>query len=268
MLRSLYTASSGMQAQQFYLDNISNNLANVNTTGFKKTRVDFQNLLYQNLRTPGANATNESFYPTGIQLGGGVRVAGTITEYTQGNLQQTGRNLDLAIEGNGFFSIELPTGEIAYSRNGSMNLDSEGYLVTSEGYRVLDEIDNPIQMDSFEAIEELTVNETGVLAVKIAGEAEFQEIGTLALARFVNPAGLEKLSNSLVKATQASGEAVVGAPGDEGLGLIKQGFLESSNVAVVEEMVKMITAQRTYELNSKVVQTSDEMMGITNSLRR
>lgn len=259
MLRSLYTASSGMKTQQFHLDTIANNLANVNTTGFKKNMVNFQDLLYQQLRIP----TEQK--PTGIDVGTGVRVAATLTNFLQGILEETGNPLDMAIEGTGFFKIQLPDGQIGYTRNGSFRLDAEGYLVNSDGYRVLDEGDSEIELG--ENIREVIIDENGQITV-IDDEGDYNEVAILGLTRFANPGGLEKKGSSIFLPTPASGEPQDGTAGEEGFGLIRQNFLEGSNVQVVEEMVKMITAQRVYEINSKMIQTSDEILGITNNLRR
>lgn len=262
MLRSLYAATSGMQAQQLTVDTLANNLANVNTSGYKKARVDFQDLLYQVIRRPGDLSFMGVSLPTGIQVGHGVRVAATQTNFTQGNLQQTGNSLDLAIEGDGFFMVELPDGSTAYTRDGSLKLDGEGYLVTTDGYLILP----GIQIDP--EAKEITVASDGTVSVLMPGEAEPEELGQIELARFINPSGLQRIGKNLLIETPASGMAETGVPGEGSLGTINQGFLEMSNVQVIEEMVQMITAQRAYEINSKVIQSSDDMLGIASNLRR
>ena len=259
MIRSLYSASSGMKAQQFQLDTIANNLANVNTTGFKKNRVDFQDLLYQQLRVP----TEQK--PTGMDVGTGVRVSATLGDFQQGILQETGNDLDVAIEGRGFFQVELPNGNTGYTRNGAFRQDQEGYIVNSDGYRVLDDGGSPIQI-SPEA-REIQIDEMGEVFALLEG-GNLEGVGTIGLVSFVNPAGLEKLGGSIYLPTTASGDPQEGTAGTDGFGLIRQRFVEGSNVQIVEEMVKMITAQRAYEINSKMIQTTDEIMGLTNNLKR
>ncbi|NLT94384.1 MAG: flagellar basal-body rod protein FlgG [Clostridia bacterium] len=259
MLRSLYTASSGLKSQQALLDTISNNLSNINTTGFKKSRVNFQDLLYQTLVT----STREK--PVQIQMGTGVRVASTQVDFRQGILQETGNELDLAIEGAGFFKIQLPNGIIGYTRNGAFSLDGENYIINSDGYRLLDDGNSPIQIPDNTA--EIQVD-NGVIFVLPAGGTDLQEVATIGLARFTNISGLEKQGGSIYLPTSASGEPQDGVVGDEGFGVIRQFFLENSNVNVVDEMVQMITAQRAYEINTKTIQTSDEILQMTNNLRR
>lgn len=260
MIRSLYSASSGMKSQQFQLDTIANNLANVNTTGFKKNRVDFQDLLYQQLRVP----TEQK--PTGMDVGTGVRVSATLGDFQQGILQETGNDLDVAIEGKGFFKVQLPNESIGYTRNGAFRQDQEGYIVNSDGYRVLDDSDSEIEIP--EGTREIQIDERGGVYAIVEGNDTPQQVGVFGLASFVNPAGLEKLGGSIYLPTTASGEPQEGTAGTDGFGLIRQKFVEGSNVQVVEEMVKMITAQRAYELNSKMIQTTDEIMGLTNNLKR
>jgi flagellar basal-body rod protein FlgG len=244
------------------VDNTANNLANVNTTGFKKSRVDFQDLLYQTLRPAGATAAAGAQVPTGIQIGYGSRPVATQKIFTQGDYQQTGNALDLVIEGSGFFQVLMPDGSSAYSRAGSLKMDGDGRLVTSDGYALEPEISIP------EGWVDLSVGTDGTVSVMLSGESSPQEAGTIQLARFTNPAGLKSLGRNLYVATDTSGEAVPGTPGDEGLGTIAQGFLEMSNVNVVEEMVNLITGQRAYEVNSRAIQTADEMLQAANTLRR
>jgi flagellar basal-body rod protein FlgG len=262
MIRSLWTAASGMQAQSLNIDVISNNLANVNTTGFKRSRADFQDLLYETLRAAGSASGDDSEVPSGIEVGHGTRPAAVQKVFIQGDYQQTENELDLAIEGNGFFQILQPSGEVAYSRAGSFKMDSQGRIVTSDGYLLEPDITIPSDAVS------LSVGIDGSVSVQRTGEAEPSEIGNLTLARFVNPAGLHSLGRNLFVPTAASGEAIEGTPGEDGLGTISQGFLEMSNVSVVDEMVSMITAQRAYEINSKTIQTADEMLQAANNVKR
>lgn len=262
MMRALWTAGSGMSAQQTNIDVISNNLANVNTTGFKKSRVDFQDLVYQNLRDPGAPSGQGGQLPTGLQLGHGVRPVATQRIHTQGSYQQTGNSLDIVIEGNGFLQVTLPDGSIAYTRDGALKKDGEGQIVTSEGYLLEPQITIP------ENALTVSISSDGIVSVTISGDSAPQEIGQIELATFVNPAGLNSIGRNLLTETAASGAPVTGTPGEDGLGTITSGYLEMSNVQVVEEMVNMIVAQRAYETNSKAIQASDEMLQQANNLRR
>ena len=264
MLRSLWTAASGMIGQQFNIDTISNNLANVNTSGFKKNRADFEDLLYQTLQLAGTPATEETVVPVGVQVGHGVKPAATQKIYTQGALQSTGNPADMAIEGEGFFRALLFDGSFGYTRDGSFKIDSNGQLVTSNGYRLMPEITLP---EGFVA-DSLTVSQDGRVSVKVGGSDEIIEVGQLELYRFVNPAGLEAIGENLVKATNGSGDPIGGRPGFDGMGKVIQRFLEMSNVSVVQEMVYMIVAQRAYEFNSKAIQTSDSMLATATSLKR
>ena len=264
MMRSLWTAASGMTGQQFNIDTISHNLSNVNTTGFKKNRADFEDLLYQNRRIAGTPATELTVVPTGIQVGHGVRVAATQKMFTQGALQQTGVISDMAIQGEGFFRTLLIDGTYGYTRDGSFKIDSNGQLVTSNGYRVMPEVVLP---EDF-VRDSVTVTQDGRITVKVAGSDEPIEVGQMELYRFTNPAGLQAIGENAFKVTNASGEAIAGRPGFDGMGKIIHKFLEMSNVSVVNEMVNMIVAQRAYELNSKAIQTSDTMLGIANNLKR
>jgi flagellar basal-body rod protein FlgG len=262
MMRSLWTAGSGMTAQQFNIDTIANNLANVNTAGFKKSRVDFQDLLYQSVRYAGTPVTQGAQIPTGIQIGHGVRPVATQKIFTQGTFQQTDNPLDLVIEGEGFFQVLMPDGTVAYTRDGAFKMDGEGRLVTSDGFTLEPEILVPSNTVT------VSVGTDGTVSAVLDGESEPQNLGSIELVRFVNPAGLQSFGRNLLLATAASGEPILGTPGLEGFGAIAQGYLEISNVGVVEEMVNMIIAQRAYETNSKAIQASDEMLQTANNLRR
>ena len=254
MLRSLWIAKTGMEGQQTKLDVISNNLANVGTNGFKRGDVHFEDLIYQNLRQAGAASSEQSALPTGLQVGLGVRAAGTTRSFVQGNLQQSGNAYDLAIQGNGFFQVQMPDGTTGYSRDGGFQVDAAGQLVTNQGYPVLPGITVPADAKS------VTVAQDGTVQVTTAGNATPNTIGQLQLANFVNPAGLESLGQNLYAETAASGTPNTGVPGINELGTLRQGFVETSNVNVVEELVNMIATQRAYELNSKAIQTSDQML--------
>ncbi|SJZ47781.1 flagellar basal-body rod protein FlgG [Selenihalanaerobacter shriftii] len=262
MIRSLWTAATGMKAQQLNIDTISNNLSNVNTSGFKKSRVGFQDLMYQSLREAGTPNNQGSQVPTGIEVGHGVRPAATQKLFSQGSFQKTGNPLDIAIEGDGFFQVLQPDGRVAYTRDGSLKRDNNGRLVTSDGYPVQPEITIP------EDAVNVTVTVEGNVLVKQPGSEELNEIGQLELARFSNPAGLKSLGRNLFMKTPASGEPTVGVPAENGFGTLSQGYLEQSNVKVVEEMVNMIAAQRAYEVNSKAIRASDEMLQQANNLKR
>lgn len=252
MINSLQIAKTGMQAQQTQLDVISHNLANVSTAGFKRSTALFEDLIYQNLRQVGGNATENAELPTGLQIGLGVRTVATARTYTQGNLQQTDNSLDVAINGNGFFRVEMPDGSTAYTRDGSFKLNAEGQLVTNQGYPLVDGIQVPQNARG------LTIGKDGTVTATV-GNA-LQTIGQITLANFINPAGLEPTGQNLFRESQASGAPAEGPPGSEGFGQTMQGYLESSNVNVVQELVAMIQTQRAYELNSKAVTTSDQML--------
>ncbi|MCX7663578.1 flagellar basal-body rod protein FlgG [Tepidimonas sp.] len=252
MINSLQIAKTGMQAQQTQLDVISHNLANVSTAGFKRSTALFEDLIYQNLRQVGGNATENAELPTGLQIGLGVRTVATARTYTQGNLQQTDNNLDVAINGNGFFRVAMPDGSTAYTRDGSFKLNAEGQLVTNQGYPLADAIQVPQNARA------LTIGKDGTVTATV-GDA-VQTIGQITLAQFINPAGLEPTGQNLFRESQVSGAPVEGPPGAEGFGQTLQGYLESSNVNVVQELVNMIQTQRAYELNSKAVTTSDQML--------
>jgi len=251
-----------MQAQELNIDVISNNLANVNTSGFKKSRAEFQDLLYQILRPAGAASSQDTTVPTGIQLGHGARPSAVQKVFTQGDFQNTKNELDWAVEGDGFFQIELPNGETSYSRAGEFKLDADGRIVNPDGFLLVPEITVPTNTVS------INVGMDGTVSVIRADDAAAVEIGTIQLARFVNPAGLKSLGKNLYSPTEASGDEIVGTPGEDGFGTMAQGFLEMSNVSVVDEMVNMITAQRAYETNSKVIQTADDMLQMANNLKR
>ena len=254
MMRSLWIAKTGMEGQQTQLDAISNNLANVATNGYKRSHAIFEDLIYQTLRQSGANSTEQTQLPTGLQIGLGVRPVATARIYTQGNLQQTSNNMDLAIKGDGFFHIQMPDGTTAYTRDGSFQRDANGQMVTNNGYTLLPGITIPNNALT------LTVGNDGTVSVTVPGQVAPQQIGQIQIANFVNPAGLEAKGQNLFTETAASGTPNTGAPNANGLGAIQQGFVETSNVNVVEELVQMIQTQRAYELNSKAVQTSDQML--------
>ncbi len=260
MIQSLYSGATGMEAQQTNLNTIANNLANANTTGFKRSKVEFQDLLYQNPRAAGADAGGGNVNPVGVETGNGSRVVSTAKVFTQGQLKQTGEKFDMAVQGEGFIQIQRPDGTFAYTRDGALKVDGTGKVVTSDGLLVL---------SSFQPIA------TGTLSVSIAATGEVTTQGSagsqsfrVQLARFANPSGLHSLGGNLFEETPASGTAELGNPGENGFGGLIQGFLETSNVNIVEEMVNMIQAQRAYEINSKAIQTSDEMMEKMVTLKR
>ena len=254
MIRSLWISKTGMEGQQTKLDSIANNLANVSTNGYKRADVVFEDLMYQNLRTAGAASSEESELPTGLQVGLGVRVAASTRNFSQGTLTQSGNTLDVAIKGQGFFQIQLPDGTTAYTRDGAFQVDANGQLVTNAGYVVQPGITIPATAQS------VTIAADGTVNVTVANQTAQQSLGQLQLASFVNPAGLEPRGGNLYAETTASGTPTTGAPASDGLGSLQQGFIEGSNVNVVEELVSMIATQRAYELNSKAIQTSDQML--------
>ena len=262
MIRALWTAASGMQSQEKNLDVVANNLANVNTAGFKKSRADFQDLMYQNLKTSGSPSTNATQVPTGIQIGLGSRLAAVTKIFTPGDFTQTGNELDMAVEGDGFYQIQLPDGGTGYSRSGSFKKDSTGRVVTSDGYPLLPAISIPSNATK------VNIGNDGTVSVMQAGQNTPTQVGNIQLASFSNPSGLSAQGKNLFLPTDASGAATTGTPGQTGLGTIAQGFLEMSNVSVMEEMVSMIVGQRAYEINSKAVQASDEMLQTANNLKR
>jgi flagellar basal-body rod protein FlgG len=254
MIRSLWIAKTGMEGQQTKLDAISNNLANVATNGFKRAGVVFEDLMYQNLRQSGSATSEQSQLPTGLQLGLGVRAAATTRNFAQGTLNQTSNSLDIAVEGSGFFPIQLPDGTTGYTRDGAFQLDANGQLVTQAGYAVQPGITIPGNARS------VTIARDGTVSVTLPSQPAPQQVGQLTLASFVNPAGLEPLGGNLFGETAASGSPSTAAPAANGLGSLRQGFVEGSNVNVVEELVSMIATQRAYEMNSKAIQTSDQML--------
>jgi flagellar basal-body rod protein FlgG len=251
-----------MQAQELNIDVIANNLANVNTSGFKKSRAEFQDLLYESMRPAGAASSADTTIPTGVQLGHGTRPAAVQKLFGQGDFQNTENQLDWAIEGDGFFQIELPNGDTSYSRCGEFKLDADGRIVNADGFLLVPQMTIPADTVS------INVGMDGTVSIIQADDPVPSEIGTIQLARFVNPSGLRSLGKNLFVPTEASGDEIIGTPGENGFGTIAQGFLEMSNVSVVDEMVNMITAQRAYETNSKVIQTSDDMLQMANNLKR
>jgi flagellar basal-body rod protein FlgG len=261
MIRALWTAASGMQTQQLNIDVVANNLANVNTTGFKKSRADFQDLMYQNLKTTGAPSTS-STQAAGIQIGLGAKTAAVNKIFTAGNIAQTGNELDLAIEGEGFFQIKLPDGGTAYSKAGSFKKDSTGQIVNSDGYPLVPGVVIP------NTATKIAIGNDGTVSVLQAGQSTPTSVGTIQLATFSNPAGLSSMGHNLLQPTDSSGTATTGVAGQNGIGTISQGALEMSNVSVMEEMVNMITSQRAYETNSKALQAADEMLQQANNIRR
>jgi flagellar basal-body rod protein FlgG len=254
MMRALWIAKTGMEAQQLQMDTVSNNLANVGTTGYKRAHAVFEDLMYQNLRQSGANSSEQSTLPTGLQVGLGSRAVATARNFSQGTLQQTNNSLDVAINGNGFFQVQMPDGSTAYSRDGSFKTDANGQLVTNNGYVIAPGITVPPNTQS------ITVAPDGVVTAQVPGNAQPVQLGNLQLAGFPNPGGLEPRGQNLFVETAASGAPTPGNPGGEGLGLLQQGYVETSNVNVVEELVAMIQTQRAYELNSKAIQTTDQML--------
>ena len=262
MIRALYTASTGLAAQQLNIDVIANNLANINTSGFKKGRADFQDLLYQTLRTPGTATSGSTEVPTGIQIGLGAKVVAVEKLFLQGDFQQTLNELDMTVQGQGFFQITKPDGETAYTRAGAFKLDSDGRIVTSDGYVLEPEISIPDDTTT------ITIGLDGTVSVTQGGNADITEVGNIETARFPNDSGLLNIGQSLYMPSEASGDATTGTPGEDGYGTIGQGLLEMSNVNVAEEMVNMIVSQRAYEMNSKVIQTSDDMLRTAANLKR
>ena len=254
MINSLWISKTGMEAQQMQLDVISNNLANVSTNGFKRGNAVFEDLMYQNLRQVGSNTAEQSTLPTGLQVGLGVRTVATSRNFSQGSMQQTNNNLDTAIQGNGFFQITMPDGSTGYTRDGSFQLDSQGRMVTANGLLVQGGITVPSNATK------VSVASNGTVTAAIPGTTAPQNIGTITLANFVNPAGLQPNGQNTYQESAASGQPVVGTAGANGLGTVMQGFVETSNVNVVQELVGMIQTQRAYEMNSKAISTSDQML--------
>jgi flagellar basal-body rod protein FlgG len=254
MMRALNTAASGMVAQQTNVEVIANNLANVNTTGFRKSRAEFEDLIYQTYRTAGSSIGDNQRLPTGIQIGEGVRTVSTTQLHIQGSLLQTDNSLDVAIEGNGYFQVTRPNGQIVYTRNGDFKTDADGRLMTGDGYAVEPSITLPPN-----AVH-ISVSSTGVVSVTLPDQTQSQEVGQITLANFVNPSGLAAIGRTQFAPTDASGQPMVAQPGQEGLGTLQQGFLEGSNVEVVNEMIDLIASQRAYEVNQRVITTADEML--------
>ena len=259
MMRLLMTAATGMEAQQLNIDTISNNLANVNTTAFKRSKANFHDLLYQTIVAPGQSTTSGTVVPGGIQIGTGTKLSSVDKMFTKGSVQVTGNELDFMIEGDGFFRVQRDDGEILYTRAGNLNKDNTGRLVTPDGYPLVPEIKIP------DGAKELHVGRDGSVSVQVNGKT--QDIGQILIADFINPAGLISIGSNYYTTSRSSGAPLVDVPSQNGLGRIGQSQLESSNVNIVEEMVNMITAQRAYEINSKVIQTGDQMLQATNNIR-
>ena len=254
MIRSLWISKTGLDAQQMAIDVVANNLANVSTNGFKRSRAVFEDLLYQTLRQPGAKSSTQTDIPSGLQLGTGVRPIATERVFTQGNLVQTGNGLDMAINGNGFFQIQLPDGTTGYSRDGSFQLNSQGQIVTASGFIVSPGVTIPTGTQS------VTISRDGIVSALVGGSAAPTQVGQLQLANFVNTGGLQSQGENIYLETVSSGSPNTGNPGSTGFGLLNQGFTETSNVNVAEELVNMIQAQRAFELNSRAIQASDQML--------
>lgn len=259
-MRALFTAATGMEAQQARIDTIANNIANVGTTGFKKSRAEFQDLFYETLRAPGAATADGTVIPTGVQVGHGVQLSAINTIFSAGDRINTGNALDMAIDGGGFFQVQRPTGETVYTRDGTFKLDGDGNIVTSQGFQLIPNITVPSDALSITILPDGTVN-----AEQFDSPTPL-DLGQIQLARFANPAGLRVLGGNLFEATEASGDAETGEPDDNGFGSIASGFLEGSNVEVAEELVQMILAQRAFEVNSRVIQAGDEMLRIAAQL--
>jgi len=253
-MRSLWTSTTGMSAQTLNMDVIANNLANVSTSGFKKSRPDFQDLLYQIMKMPGAPTSTDTTSPTGIQVGLGVKPAAITKIFTEGDIVQTSNTLDVAIEGSGFFQVTMPDGNTAYTRAGNLKLDGTGRITTSDGYPIQPEITIP------EDARNVHISDTGVVSAILGDSTTSTELGNIDIADFINPAGLIAIGKNLFRETESSGAPLVGTPGANGIGTLLQGYVENSNVNMVEELTQMITAQRAFEINSKVITTSDQMM--------
>jgi flagellar basal-body rod protein FlgG len=258
----MMTAATGMEAQQLYMDNISNNLANVNTTAFKRSKLEFQDLMYQALREPGTRNVEGAVSPAGIEVGLGVKTSSTQRNFSQGSLNMTGNSLDWAIEGEGMYQVTLPDGTMAYSRDGSFKLSNDGTIVNSSGFYIFPQVSIP------QGASALSVSPEGILSAKMAGEEGTTELGQVELVRFVNPSGLKSLGGNLFAESDASGTPQVLSPGQDGMGVIRQNYSEASNVQVVEEMVNMISAQRAYEIVSKAITVSDDMLSVANNIKR
>lgn len=261
MIRSLYTAATGMIAQQTQIDTTTNNISNVNTIGYKKQRAEFADLMYQTMTYAGSSTSGTSSSPTGIEIGLGVRPTAIAKQFTQGNFKETGNSLDMAITGNGFFQIELPDGTTGYTRNGSFKLDADGNIVNSDGYQLIPNIVIP------EDATEINISVDGIVSVLQSGQTATTEIGQIELANFINPAGLHSLGDNNYINTTASGDPILDTPGLNGIGQVRQQFVEMSNVELVDEMTDLIIGQRAYEANSKAITTSDEMLQTVNALK-
>ncbi|HEX7511326.1 MAG TPA: flagellar basal-body rod protein FlgG [Chitinivibrionales bacterium] len=262
MIRSMYSAATGMEAQQLYMDTISHNLANVNTTGYKGSKIEFQDLMYQTRKEPGTKNSKGEMAPSGIEVGLGVKPGATQRIFEQGSLNQTSNAMDVAIQGEGFYQVTMPDGSMSYTRDGSFKKAADGTIVTTEGYPIAPQISIP------DGADQLGISPTGKVSAVLPGKDTSTEIGQIEMARFVNPAGLRALGNNLYGVSDASGEPIVETPGENGVGTLSQGYSEASNVQMVEEMVNMITAQRAYEIVSKSIQVSDEMLQVANNLKR
>ncbi len=262
MMRGLFTGASGMRAQQFRIDVTANNLANANTTAFKSDRAEFADLIYQKIRRPGGTSATGVQWPTALQVGLGANYVGTAKNFTQGNYLATDQPLDMIIEGDGFFQIELPDGTTGYTRDGSFKRDANGDVLTNEGLRLIPSITIP------DNVTQLTISRDGTVSVVVPGQTASTQLGQITLVNFTNPQGLDALGTNLFAETDASGAPLVDVPGQNGLGSIRQGYLENSNTSVVDEMVSLIVGQRAYEANSRTVQTSDEMLQTAVNLKR
>lgn len=263
MIRAFHTSATGMNAQQLVLDNTANNLANINTTGFKRSQLDFQDLLYTTLRQPGSDSVQGQLLPTGLQIGHGVRIAGNTRNFTVGTLENTGNSLDIAIEGGGFFKVQAPNGGFRYTRDGSFRINANGELVTADGFFLEPRITIPPDAVS------ISIGNDGTISVVSAGSPNTSTaVGQIKIARFINPAGLSAEGRNLFAETPASGAVTDETPGINGTGLLRGGFLERSNVEVVQELVNLIQAQRAYEFNTKAIRVADEMLSFTNDLVR
>ena len=262
MFKALFTSASGMKCQQRYIDVIANNLANVNTNGFKASQLNFQDLLYDHEITPGTEATEGNQVPTGLEIGSGVRIVSTSKLFTQGDLEQTGRNLDICIQGQGFFRINMADGTIAYTRDGAFGLDGQRRIVTADGRPLSDNISLP------GGTREIVISADGKVFAVVGSSGEEQSVGSISLAAFANPAGLKSVGDNLFLETVASGAPTLSSPGQNGVGSFRQGYLERSNVNVVSELVRLIAAQRAYEINTKSISVADKMLQQSNNLVR
>ncbi len=262
MLRALKTAALGMTAQQLNVDVIANNLANVNTTGYKKSQVEFQDLLYETMQSSSHDGRKGHEQPNKLQVGLGNRPISTFRSFSNGNISQTGNSFDIAIDGKGFLQVEMPDGTYAYTRDGALKINSQGYLVTNSGLKVYPEI------TVSENASQVNISQNGIISVILNGETEPQELGQVELVNFMNPAGMMAKGGNLFQATDSSGDPIYGQPGEDGLGTLMQGYLEKSNVDVAQEMIDLIIAQRAYEVNAKAIKTADDLMQMTNNLKR